>query len=175
MNRKHDNNNKNKFVTVLLFFICIFSSSSILLAQPNLDCVDTSRINDYYICGNPTYQPVCGCNGITYRNDCRAYFAGGVNYWVSGTCENFGFDILTNPTGLELTLSVYTKKSGLVNVQVYSSFGTLVAENAFTSAQESVQQFFISTDGFESDTYVILVFLNGEQQAKKAVIMGNIY
>lgn len=175
MIKKYGNYNIHKFVTVLLFLISFLSISSSVFAQPNLDCVDTSRVNDYYICGNPTYQPVCGCNGITYRNDCRAYFAGGVNFWVNGTCENFGFDILTNPIALELTLSVYTKKSELVNVQVYSSFGTLVAENAFTSAQESVQQFFISTDGYESSTYVVLVFVNGEQQAKKVVIMGNIY
>lgn len=175
MCKKSNSNSNFKLVMTLLFFVFTFSSSSSLLAQPNFDCVDTTRINDYYICANPIYQPVCGCNGITYRNECRAYFAGGVNYWVNGTCENFGFDILTNPVALEITLSVYTKFSENVNIQIYSSFGTQIAENGFTSAQESVQQIFIGTDGWESSTYVVLLFVNGEQQAKKVVVMGNIY
>ncbi len=175
MFKKYSNNGNYKLEMVLLFFVFVFSSSTSLLAQPNLYCVDTTRINDYYICANPIYQPVCGCDGITYRNDCRAYFAGGVNYWVNGTCENFGFDILTNPVALELTISVYTKNSVNVNVQIYSSFGTQIAQNAFTSSQENVQQIFINTDGWESSTYVVLLFVNGEQQAKKVVVMGNIY
>jgi|TARA_B100000768_G_C11088155_1_gene293755 hypothetical protein len=33
------------------------------------------------------YQPVCGCNNITYSNDCYAG-ASGVSSWTEGECSN---------------------------------------------------------------------------------------
>lgn len=32
------------------------------------------------------YMPVCGCNGITYGNDCVAE-AYGIKSWTEGSCE----------------------------------------------------------------------------------------
>ncbi len=32
------------------------------------------------------YQPVCGCNGVTYSNDCMAECSG-INDYTSGACE----------------------------------------------------------------------------------------
>lgn len=33
------------------------------------------------------YQPVCGCDGVTYSNKCYAS-SGGVSSWVDGECAN---------------------------------------------------------------------------------------
>ena len=33
------------------------------------------------------YEPVCGCDGITYSNTCYAT-AGGVLTWIEGECLN---------------------------------------------------------------------------------------
>jgi hypothetical protein len=33
------------------------------------------------------YSPVCGCNNVTYGNDCEAKIAGAVS-WTEGSCSN---------------------------------------------------------------------------------------
>jgi Secretion system C-terminal sorting domain/Kazal-type serine protease inhibitor domain len=50
------------------------------------DCVDSTLINPDAICIT-LYQPVCGCNGVTYSNSCEAINMGGVTSWTDGPCN----------------------------------------------------------------------------------------
>lgn len=52
-----------------------------------LDCIDTSLINEETFC-LAVFEPVCGCNGVTYVNKCEAKNFGGLIDWTNGPCGN---------------------------------------------------------------------------------------
>ena len=47
-------------------------------------CIDKSKINPEGLCPM-NYAPVCGCNNVTYSNECKAMIAG-VTKWKPGAC-----------------------------------------------------------------------------------------
>jgi len=77
-----------------------------------LACVDSTQI-DSMICCLDVYDPVCGCDSITYSNSCEAMFHGGVVSYTTGTCESAGIypkwmtlvSIQPNPFTSKWTLS----------------------------------------------------------------------
>jgi hypothetical protein len=49
------------------------------------ECVDSTKIDSREVCFD-LYDPVCGCDSITYSNSCQAQKAG-VIQWAKGTCK----------------------------------------------------------------------------------------
>jgi hypothetical protein len=54
-----------------------------------LTCVDSTLIDLNVLCPG-IYEPVCGCDSITYSNSCAAMYHGGVVSYTAGTCESAG-------------------------------------------------------------------------------------
>ena len=54
-------------------------------SEMDISCVDSSKINREEICYD-LYDPVCGCDSVTYSNECHAR-KNGVLKWAHGACK----------------------------------------------------------------------------------------
>ncbi len=72
-------------------------------------CVDTFQIDTTYNCGNME-MPVCGCNGITYKNACEAFTKGGVSFYLNGPCSNLLPNLNLNQSSSRISMYNDEKK-----------------------------------------------------------------
>jgi hypothetical protein len=132
-------------------------------------CKDSLQANLNPCFGTP-FQPVCGCDGVTYRNECGA-LAKGVLLWGQGPCEALDFDIVPNPMVDIGNFFIITKSTSDVQVWIYDIF----AKNKyyFRYPQVYMQTMFqanIDVRGFGNGIYFAVLETNGFFKVKKILI-----
>ena len=83
----------NKILTIsfvsiaLIFMSCVKDENSCVPVPVNNNepCIDSSLIDGTSTCFD-IYEPVCGCDGVTYGNSCYATIFYGVSSFVEGEC-----------------------------------------------------------------------------------------
>ena len=75
------------FMFSLLMISCEKDENSCVPVPENNNgpCIDSLLMDSTSACFD-LYDPVCGCDGVTYSNSCYATIFGGVSSYVSGEC-----------------------------------------------------------------------------------------
>ena len=155
---------------MLRVLILLISFTPLLLfAQFGTVCVDSNRVNPYYRCNNPEFNPVCGCDGVTYRNECEMHNIGGVNYTnpnENGVCQNDFFYYFFSPNPvydrIDFSMQFADRQTTVATLQIYNSQGHLVLSqllNNITSSSSFPQTIYFN--GLETGLYILVVQANG--------------
>ncbi|PCJ65191.1 MAG: hypothetical protein COA58_10020 [Bacteroidetes bacterium] len=160
---------------LLLILICCIPIST--LAQIGNVCVDSNRVNPYYQCNNPEFNPVCGCDNVTYRNGCEMTNVGGVNYpspFENGVCQSDFFFYFFSPNPvidrIDFSMQFADQKTTTASLQIYNIFGHLVFYRLLTNitSSPSFPQTIYFND-LQSGVYVMLVQAGGVYKHSKFI------
>jgi len=143
-------------------FLCAASCDTTLNGEL---CTDPSQIDLTMGCLT-IYDPVCGCDLVTYSNDCVAFYQYGITSWVSGECttsigENDLGAVTVYPNPADDILNFQFNQIGRVDITIKDAIGRiLISQKSNRSSSHS-----IDVSALPIGTYLIM--LTNDQGHKK--------
>lgn len=142
------------------------------------ECINEASIDSTYGCVD-VYEPVCGCDGVTYDNSCYAIYYGGVVFYTDGACAAttiqeetiFGsVAISPNPTKYSTTITYNLKTAGLVTIDVMDLTGKTMLQPIEHLSNPGSFEVVLNTVDLASGIYLIRLSSNGNEQIEKLVV-----
>jgi hypothetical protein len=132
-----------------------------------LECIDSALIDLNVQCP-AIYEPVCGCDSITYSNSCAAMYHAGVVSYTPGTCESASIDGLWK-TEISVRPNPFTDKFTLVNeANVPISIRIFQANGLFLFETQS-EQAILELEGVDLAPGTYFVQITNGQNGQKVV------
>jgi hypothetical protein len=147
---------------VAALFVWLVCGNVRLSAQ----CIDSTQIQYGAYC-NPYWDPVCACDGYTYRNDCFAR-NNGLTYWYYGICDAVDFDFNPNPAVDYIYVNAQLRLQGDMYVQLFDRFGKIYYTTVFPNVL--IHNFQINVNGFPTGIYFLSIYTTDGYRVKKVVI-----
>lgn len=152
---------------IIIGFLFIGLSSFAQTFNQNT-CQDTTLISNNP-CYGTSYMPVCGCDNVTYRNECLAYANGLLNF-TQGPCEFMDFDFLPNPVATvgQLQVKIICKGITDINVWIFDTFFRQKYYERHVQFQEI--ELYPDVRGFGNGLFFIVVEANGVVKVKRLLV-----
>lgn len=124
----------------------------------NAQCKDTLNFPNYQPPCYFDFIPVCGCDGVTYRNSCFADYATVLQY-QNEPCEQVAMYIYPNPATYILYATVVTKYDADVNLYIFDRNGLVQYYKYLPNV--SSEQVYVPLSGLQQGLYIIMAESNG--------------
>ena len=157
---------------IFLFFLLLSVASINAQGTYQPTCIDTTLMNfNANPCyGNP-YEPVCGCDNVTYRNSCLADAAGIIyQSYTQGPCEFMDFDFFPNPvaTAGQLKVKVICKGVSDINVWIFDMYFRQMYYQV--SRQFADIELYPDVRGFGNGMFFIVIEAEGVIKVKRLLV-----
>jgi len=154
------------------FFTNSYACNSMCLSDTTvvLPCIDTSLI-DLNVQIPNIYQPVCGCDSVTYQNLSEAMYHHGIVSYAEGECPMNGMDgklgmnfsIFPNP--FDDLIVIQGSFSGSLSVFIQTIDGKFVQEHTLDGSSP----YLLDTLSLPSGTYILILKDEFSQVVRKLV------